>query len=456
MTPAKVSPNPVNYTDGNIVRNLWDLGWPMMLSMILFAVPSAFDGLWLGKLGSRALSAAGLAMSLRITMISPLMALSMAGGAVVARYVGSRDQENADKATLHVVLLMVVSSGIIGIAGLVFKESLLYFLMGARNEVLSLAISYIRIIFIGLIAMEMVPSLAGVFNAAGSPKVPLRINMIVAGSMIAFEPFLVLGAGSFSGFGIAGAALALIIANTLGMFYAFYVLFTGRANARINLHSLRLDGLMFRRIIRIALPALIYRGTLNFAQTIIFRLIHGYGHIPSAAYSLFRRVIQLALMPCMALTRVAGVMVGQNLGADKPERSERAAYIVVGAIVLIASFLILLLSLFARPVVRIFNDEPELIAAVVKLIWILGIGQIIYMVNLAMEMSLAGAADTVSPMIISITVTWIIQLPLIYLLSQALGMGTNGIWIALVVGPLVQCAATTLRFRQGRWKLKRI
>ncbi|MFC1714736.1 MATE family efflux transporter [Candidatus Poribacteria bacterium] len=445
-------------------RNLWDLSWPMMFSTLLFALPSLLDGVWLGKLSFNALAAAGIAMSLRIAMISPLMALSMAGGAVVARYVGARDQENADKATFHVVVLMVASSGTIGVVGLLFSERLLY-LVGARGEVLPLAVQYVRIIFIGLISMEMVPSLGGVFNAAGNPKVPLRVNLIVASTILLSEPFLVLGvvwfprlgiAEIFPGLGIVGASLALVMANTLGTLYAFYVLIRGRSAARINIHRLSLDRLMFWRIIRIALPALIHRGTPNFATIVLIRFISAYGAVSLAAYNVFRRVINLAMIPCTALARAAGTMVGQNLGAGKPQRSERAAYIITGTSVTIASFLVLFLALFARSIVGLFSEDPEMIGIGATIIRIMGIGQIFFMANMAMEMGLAGAADTVSPMVINIIALWLIQLPLVYLLSRVVGLGANGIWTALVISLVIQCVATTARFRQGRWKFRRI
>jgi len=451
----KISSPQEDYTSGSIAHNLWSLSWPITLSMLLFTVPNALDGVWLGRLGSSALAAAGLAMSLRITMISPLMSLSMAGGAVVARYVGSRDLENADRATFHVVLMMVISSGSIGIVGLIFKERLLH-LIGAREAVLPLAVQYVRIIFIGLISMEMVPSLSGVFNAAGNPKVSLRIYLIVGFSTLILEPFLVLGIGFFPGFGIMGASLALVVANTLGTLYAFYVLFTGKAKARLNVHHLKLERSMMQRIIRIALPALIHRFTPNLAQTILMRFISAYGSIPLAAYGIAMRVFGLALIPCTGLARTTGVMVGQNLGAKKPERSEQAAYTIAALIAMIAVLTVISLSLFARPIMGIFNRESEVIGEGVGLMHILSIGQIFFMVNMAMEGGLVGAADTVSPMVINIVSLWLFQLPLIYLLSRITSSGATGIWVTLIISRLIQCMVTTLRFRQGRWKLKKI
>ncbi len=186
------------------------------------------------------------------------------------------------------------------------------------------------------------------------------------------------------------------------------------------------------------------------------RFISAYGSVSLAAYSVFRRVINLTLIPCTALARAAGTMVGQNLGAGKPQRSERAAYIITGTSMAIASFLVLFLALFARFVMGLFSEDPEMIRIGVTLIRIIGIGQIFFMVNMAMEMGLVGAADTISPMVINIVALWLIQLPLAYLLSRVIGLGATGLWIALVISPAIQCIATTTRFRQGHWKLKKI
>ena len=161
---------------GTLGRAIWRLAWPITLSQALFMLPGLYDALWLGRLGAGAQAAAGLAVSVRITMISVLMALSGASGAVVARYVGARDQRNASLATLQAVILMTVSSGVLGAVGFLFAEPLMR-LAGADETVLPLAVRYARIIFAGLIALELVPSIGGMLNTAGAPQI--RLTMMV-------------------------------------------------------------------------------------------------------------------------------------------------------------------------------------------------------------------------------------------------------------------------------------
>ena len=126
IRPATAQPaERYDITRGSLARNIWYMGWPIVLSQLLFMAPNLYDAIWLGRLGSGAQAAAGLATSIRMTMISVLMALSSGGGAVVARYLGAKDEENANLAVLQSVLLMIVASGLLGVVGVVFAEPLM-------------------------------------------------------------------------------------------------------------------------------------------------------------------------------------------------------------------------------------------------------------------------------------------------------------------------------------------
>jgi Na+-driven multidrug efflux pump len=107
-------------TQGNLRRSILCLTWPNTISQTLLMLPSLYDAVWLGRLGPGAQAAAGLTMSVRMTMVSLMMALSIGGGAVVARYLGARDQDRANLATLQAVILMLLTAGGLGLIGLVF------------------------------------------------------------------------------------------------------------------------------------------------------------------------------------------------------------------------------------------------------------------------------------------------------------------------------------------------
>jgi putative MATE family efflux protein len=436
-------------TQGNLTHNIWHLAWPILLSQLLFMAPDLYDGMWLGRLGSGAQAAAGLASSTRFTMISVLMALSGGSGAVVARYVGAKDWANANLAVLQGVVLMVLSSGSLGAIGVVCAEPLMR-LAGADADVLPLAVRYARILFAGLIAIEMVPSVSGMLNAAGAPGVGLTMRLWVMVTMLIAEPLLV------KWLGLEGAVLALVGSNAFGMLWGLGVLLVGRAPVRIDIRNLRLDFQMMKRILRIALPAILQRGTPNLANSLLMRIVSSYGATTLAAWAIVQRIARFVQTPSMGLAFVVPAMVGQNLGAGQPQRAERAvsliARIAVGATVAVLGGLVLL----TPQAMALFSTDAESVSAGVQIIRILSLGYLAFALNGVYDAAQGGAGDTSSPMVINLVALWLIQIPLAYLLPRILGLGANGVWVALVIGWFVQAALMVWRYRQGHWKLRQI
>ena len=437
-------------TQGRLRDNIWQLSWPLMIGQGLSFFPGLYDAYWLGRLGSYALAAATLAMSLRITMISVLMALSGASGAVIARYVGARDYERANLAATQAVILFVLASGGLGIIGLLFAEPLLT-LVGASDDLLAPTVAYARVIFAGLIAMELVPSMGGMLSSSGSPQLSLQMNLLTLFCFLGLEPFFI-----WLGWDVAGAALALVLANTAGMVYGLYLLTSGQAAVRIELRYARPDWGMMKRILRIALPGVVQRGMPNLANTILMRFLAAYGAAPLAAFSLFNRLAQLLLVACTGLSRAAPAMVGQNLGAGQPARATRAVNLIAASAVLVAGLLLGLLAIFSEPALALFTRDPETIAVGVHAIGLLAFARVLLTLGTVMDSGLTGAGDTLSPMVINIIVLWLVQLPVVWFLSSRLGWGADGIWWGLVIGWGLQATLMTLRFRQGYWQRVRI
>jgi putative MATE family efflux protein len=436
-------------TQGSLLRNIRYLAGPILVSQLLFMLPGLYDAVWLGRIGRGAQAAAGLATSVRITMISVLMALSGGSGAVVARYVGAKDWKSANRAVLQGVVMMIVSSGLLGVVGVIFAEPLMR-LAGADAEVLPLAVRYARILFAGLIAMEMVPSMGGMLDTAGAPHVGLTMRLWGMLSLLIGEPLLV------RWLGLEGAVLALVGSNVVGMLWGLGVLLSGRAPVRIDLHDLRIDWPMMGRIVRIALPGVLQRGASNLANSVLMRFVAGYGPATLAAWVVVRRIYMFAQIPGMTLARVTPAMVGQNLGAGKPERAERAVGLIVRLAAATMAVVMAALMLLAPQVMSLFSDDPQTLSSGAHIIRVLALGYLIYSITFCLDSAQAGAGDTVSPMVINVIALWLIQVPLAWLLAQVVGLGPDGIWWAIVAGWAVQLVLMTLRYRQGRWKLKQI
>jgi len=436
-------------TQGSLRDNILRLTWPNLASQLLFMIPSLYDAFWLGKIGADAQAAAGLAISVRITMISVLMALSGASGAVVARYVGAKDQKNANLAALQSVILMLVSSGTLGVIGVIFAEPLMR-LGGADAETLPLAVRYARILFGGLIAMEMVPSVGGMLSGIGAPQVWLEMTAWVTGVMLIAEPLLV------TWLGLEGAVLALTGAHAVAMVWGLRQLVVGRAPVRIDLHDLRLDFPMMQRVLRIAAPTIIQRGTPNLAMTLLTRFIAVYGAAAVAAWTVVQRIFGFAQVPGMALSRISPAVVGQNLGAQQPERAERGVNLLMWITFIVTGVVLGVLVIFAPHVFALFSDAPEATVIGVQMLRVLALGYLANTLTLVLNGAQIGAGDTVAPMLINIVALWVIQIPLVFLFSQVLRLGVTSIWVALVIGWIAQLGLLMYRQRQGVWKLKQI
>ncbi len=440
----------LDITHGRLRDNIWQLSLPMMISQGLSLLPGIYDAYWLGRLGPYGLAAATLAMSLRFTMISVLMALSGASGAVIARFVGARDHEQANRAATQAVILFVAAAGSLSIIGLIFAEPLLL-LVGAQGDLLAPTVAYARALFAGLIAMEMVPSMGAMLSSSGNPKLSLQMNLLTLVSFLVLEPLLIA-----LGWGVGGAALALVLANAAGMFYGLVLLASGQAAVRIELRYARPDWAMMKRILRIALPGVVQRGMPNLANTILMRFMAMYGAAPLAAFSLLGRLTQMLLVPAGGLSGAAPAMVGQNLGAGQPARAARAVNLIAGSVSILAIVLLGLLAIFAGPALALFTQDAATIAVGVQAFLVLALYRVLYALGVVMDGALSGAGDTVSPMAINIVTLWLVQLPAVWLLSTHLSWGVDGIWWGLAIGIGAQALLMTGRFRQGRWQTVRI
>jgi putative MATE family efflux protein len=436
-------------THGSLTQSVRRLSWPIAISSALMFFPGIYDAIWLGQLGSGAQGAAGLMMAVRITMISVLMALSLGGGAVVARYVGARDEKRANLTVLQGIILFALAAGTLGLAGVIFVRPLME-LSGADADTLPLAIRYARIIFLGLIAIEMVPSLGGMLQAAGAPEVMLGMTALSTGTLIVTEPLLV------HWLDIEGAALAMVLSNIIGMMYGLGVLLAGRAPVRLDLRDLRLDVPIVRSILRVALPGVVLRFVPNLAMLLLTRFAAWYGASVLAAWIIVQRVYQFATIPSQGVSRTAPAMVGQNLGAAQPERATQAVRLIARAATLIGAVVIGLLVLFAPQIMTLFSSDGETIAAGAHAMRVLGLGYLAFTVGTVFDLAQSGAGDTLSPMIINLVSLWLVQVPLAYALSHRTDLGADGIWLALSLGWTIQAALLFLRYRQGHWKETRV
>jgi len=438
-------------TSGALGKHLLTLSVPSTASMALFSVVGLVDAYWLGQLSSTALAAQAMATAVRMALISPMMGLSAGGMAVVARCIGARDQPAADRAVMQTILMVVLFVLPLSLLGQLGGVTALRW-MGAEGPLLAEAVAYMRIIFGGLLFMEMLPTLNGVIMGTGHPEYVLRFNLANIVVMMLLEPLLTLGLGPFPRLGIRGAAWATVLGSASGVAAQLWTLLRGGCGVRLHLSDIRPDPSMMRRVLKIALPTTAQRLSPNLASALLIRLVSSFGSDVLTAYSVISRLFRFFQTLPMGISGATASLVGQNLGAGKPERAERS--VTSGSLASAATSLVLsaVLVIWPAQLLGLFTDDSAVIAVgLIAARFVVTWGTFLAW-STVVGRALVGAGDALSPMWVNIGSMWLVQLPLCWGLSGALGLGPQGIWLGISLGSLVAAVAMELVFRRGAWK----
>lgn len=444
-----------NWTEGNNFHNLLRICWPILISNTFMILGPTIDMIWVGKLGSAAIAGVGVAgVAVQLVMVA-LMGLVMGMRAMVARFVGAGDEELASHVVSHAFLLSVSISVVVAVVGILFAKDILT-LLGLEASVVAQGAVYMRILFAGQVITSFQSMAEGVMQASGDTMTPMKISIMYRIFHIALCPFLIFGWGIFPRLGVSGAAATSVLSQTLGGSLGMWVLFSGRSRLQLSLKNFHLDLNIIWRMIRIGLPALVSGLQRNLSQFFLMWFIAPFGTLAVAAHSINQRVEMILVMPGMAFGIASGVLVGQNLGALKPERAERSAWQAVSLVEGIMVIISLAIFLWADNIVHLFSAEPALIQLGSTFLRISVVGFVVLGIMFVMMHSLNGSGDTLPPMIISVAVFWMIVIPLAYFLSRFTVLGVYGIRWAMVAEMIVAATSLTLYFRTGRWKRKKV
>jgi putative MATE family efflux protein len=444
-----------DWTQGPIVSNLLLLSWPMVLMETLFVVSQVADMVWVGRLGPAAIAGVGIANIVVMLVMSMDFGLIIGVRAMVARYVGAGDMPGANHVAAQALILSVTWGAMMMTIGIVMAEPVMG-LFGLDQDVVNEGMSYLRVMFAGWIAMDMLVMGLYIVQSAGDTIRPLMIEASLRVIHVTLCPFLVLGLWVFPKMGVSGAALSNIISQVLGTFLILWLLLGGKTRLHLSRKDFRLDLNVIWRMLKIGVPALVMQFQRSFGNFVLTWLIAPFGTLAIAAHSLATRIEMFVVLPGMGFGQGAGVLVGQNLGAGQPERAEKSAWMALGileAVMLVFSGAILL---WAENIIGIFTTDPSLIEIGATFIRIASAAFAIIGFVSVLQSCIAGAGDTVPNMLISIFMIWVIQMPLAFILPKITDLGVLGVRWAIVGGTATGVIAYIIYFKLGRWKLKKV
>ena len=440
-------------TEGSIVRNIWHLSWPIMIGNLLQNAFNIVDMIFVGRLGPSAIAAVGMSGIILGILFVAIFGIHMGTVALVARAIGAKRKSEAENVAMQSLILGLFCYVAIAVIGHPLAPYILE-MLGASEDVIPQGVGYMRVMFLGSFTMILSITLASVLRAAGDAITPLIILAVSTVVNICLDPLLIFGYWGLPELGVAGSAVATVIARGVGVGIFLWIFHRGRAIVHLDIAKAKIDFPTMQRIVRIGVFSSIQAILRNVSGLILTRLVAIYGTYAVAAYVVGMRLQMIVLMPGFGFATAVATLVGQNLGAEKPQRAARTAWITVALGAGIMVFLGIVYIAFSRSIIGVFNDHPEVMKTGVVYLRI--IASTFGFIGLAIILgrALNGAGDTVSPMVMTAIGLLGFRIGLSLILAQK--MALMGIWFGIASSSIIQGLMVGFWFSTGRWKLKQV
>jgi putative MATE family efflux protein len=444
-----------DFTEGPIGPAIVVLAIPMVMEMCMESLFAVVDVFFVARLGAHAVATVGLTESMLAIVYTVAIALCIGATATVARRIGEKDPEAAAQAAVQVIALGMVVSAVMGVAGAVFARDLLAF-MGAEPALLGYNARFTMIMLGGNGAIMLIFLQNAIFRGAGDATVAMRVLWLANGINLVLDPLFIFGIGPFPELGVVGAAVATTTGRSVAVLIQLWVLTTGRSRIHIQRRHLRLEPKVMWNMCRLSGTGLLQVLLQTTSWIGLVRVISMFGSTALAGYTIGIRTILFALLPSWGLGNAAATMVGQALGAGKPERAEKAVWTAGFYNMLFLGTVGALFIVFAPQIVSIYTSDPEIARHAVNCLRIVAAGYLFYAYGMVLTQSFNGAGDTWTPTWINFGCFWLWEIPLAWLLALELGMGPPGVYIAVTVAFSTVAVVSAILFRRGHWKLTRV
>ena len=446
----QIARRPNDLTTGPITSSLLKLAWPVMLSNLFQTLYNFVDRLWLGRYGSVGIAAVQVSFPLVFLTISVASGITVAGMALIAQYTGANREEDANLAAGQVFVFSAVLAGILAIVGY-FTAGPVMSLMGADPELTIAATTYLQIIFIGAPLMFSTFLFAALLTGIGDTVTPMILMGISVGANILLDPFFIFGWGPFPEWGVMGAAVATVISRGVVALAGFYLLFSGKLGIHIRISHLKPRWPIIRQIASIGSMASIGQTGTALGFAILNGALARLGTAVISAFGIGTAFISIALMPAMGLGQATATMVGQNLGASKPERARRVAWdgMLISTVILVAAAVVVIP--FRAHLIRFFMSDPEVVSIGVRMLLLVGFAFPFIGIIQVMTGVYQGSGHTAYSMFFGLFRLWGLRIPLIYLLAYALAQGADGVWWAMFWSNLGTALVSFGCFLTGNW-----
>lgn len=441
----------LDYTTAPVGRAVIMLAVPMVMEMAMESIFAVADVFWVAHLGADAVATVGLTESMLTIIYTAAMGLSIGATALVARRTGEQDPEGASRAAGQSMLLGLAVALAIAVGTAPQAETLLR-VMGASDDVVRTGKGFTTVMLGGNATVLLLFMLNAVFRGSGDAAVAMRVLWLGNLLNIVLGPCFIFGLGPFPQLGVTGAAVATNLGRGTAVACQLAILFGGNGRVRLALHHLRLDLALMRSVLRLSGSGTfqILIGTASYVGLV--RILSVFGSPALAGYTIGMRVILFAILPAFGVSNAAATMVGQNLGARRPDRAEQAVWAAAFYNMVFLGSVGLVFLVAAPLIASFFTSDPEVRPYAIGCLRTVSLGFIFYAYGMVLTQAFNGAGDTRTPTVINLFVFWLWEIPLAWWLSSQAGFGARGVFMALTIAYSTLAVVSAILFRRGTWK----
>jgi putative MATE family efflux protein len=439
-----------DYTEGSLNRAVFLLSVPMILEMVMESVFGVLDVYFVGRLGPDAVASVGLTESFLAIVFAVAIGLSMSVTALVARRIGEKDPEAAAHTAVQAIALGVVGSLPFAIAAFWSRE--LLGLMGAPASVIEIGWGYTAWMLGGNASIMLLFLINAVFRGAGDATVAMRSLWLANAVNIVLDPCLIFGLGPFPELGVTGAAIGTTVGRTVGVVYQLRALASPHGRLVIARRHLGLDRGVMLHLAKVSVGGIgqFLIGTASWLGLV--RILTPFGAPALASYTIALRIIIVALLPSWGMSNAVATLVGQNLGAGKPDRAERSVWLVGLYNMAFLMAVMVVFLVWAEPLIAVFSSDPEVQALGATCLRVVSYGYGFYAWGMVLVQAFNGAGDTMTPTWINLGCYWCFQIPLALVLARGLDWGPDGVFFAITIAEALLAVVGLVVFRRGAWK----
>jgi putative MATE family efflux protein len=439
------------FTSGSIRRAVFMLSIPMILEMLMESIFAIVDIMFVSKVSVNAVATIGLTESVITLVYAVAIGLSMAATAIVARRVGEKDLKGASNAAVQVIFLGVFVAAIISAIAIIYPKEILG-LMGGSPSLIAEGYGDTQVLLGGNVTIMLLFLINAIFRGAGDASVAMWTLVLSNGLNIILDPMFIFGFGPIPAYGVEGAAIATTIGRGTAVVFQLGVLFFGFSKIKIAVKDLALQIGVMLNLVKVSLGGIgqFLIGTSSWV--FLMRIMSEFGSEVLAGYTIAIRVMMFTLMPAWGMSNAAATLVGQNLGAQKPERAEQSVWKTGKFSAIFMGFVSIIYLVFAPQIIVLFNAVPDVIEYGSLCLRIIAAGYIFYGYGMVVINAFNGAGDTKTPTYINFVCFWLLQLPFAYLMSIIWGFGPSGVFWAITLAEVLIATIAIFWFKKGNWK----